>query len=248
MRKIFVLLALALLAPLFSVATATATSPLTCANPITIKGKEGGHQFPPYLVQQDVWSGEGKQVMHACGANNWEADVTQHGKPETGVKTYPDSGKTYTDWSSCKSQPALSSFATQTTTYGEQAPPADAKHASWDAAYDIFINGSVCHKPLTELMIWNQFQGISVPNAQLHPTIDGIAYDVFHSNGYIQMRMVNQNASGSVNLLNVYSYLEGQGLLSPSDTLAFVQYGFEVLTTYKVQMPFYLTDFSVTDK
>lgn len=246
MRKIFVLLALALLAPLFSVATATATSPLTCANPITVKGKEGGHQFPPYLVQQDQWSGEGKQVMEVCGANNWEADVTQHGKPETGVKTYPDSGKTYTDWSACPSPPTLGSFSTLTSTYGEVDPV--GSKSSWDAAYDIFIGSGKCNKTNTEVMIWNQWQGISVPNAQLHPTIDGIAYDVFHSGGYVQMRMVNQVTSGSVNIKDIFTYLESQNLIQPTYTLTFIQYGTEVLTTYKVKIPFYLTDFSVTDK
>lgn len=223
-----------------------ATSPTSCTSPKKLKGKEGTLHYGDYLVQQDQWSGEGHQTMLVCSESDWTATVKQHGKPETGVKTYPDSDKTYTNWSDCSSQPALSSFATLTSTYGEVAPV--STRSSWDYAYDIFINGGVCHKPLTELMIWNQWQDISLPNAQLHPTIDGVAYDIYHSGGYIQMRQVTQTTSGSVNLLPVFSYLESQGLLSAADTLQFIQYGVEVLTTYHQPIDFSVNAFSVTDK
>ena len=50
-----------------------------------------------------------------------------------------------------------------------------------------------------------------------------------------------------MNLLAVLHFLEQHGLTRAADTLQFVQYGVEVLTTQGRDLPFRLTGFSVQD-
>lgn len=240
------LLALAL-ASINLVVTTPATASdaaASCAHRAVLTGYEAAVQYPPYMVQQDVWTQQGKQTMSVCSEARWTATVNQKGAPETGVKTYPDSGKVYTDWAHCSSQPAVKSFTTLRSTFAERAPRA----GSWDFAYDVFLNGGTCNKPVTEVMVWNQWYQVSVPRAQLHATIDGVAYDVYHSGHYIQVRRVHQVASGVVNLAAVFRYLTQRQLISAADSVQFVQYGVEVLTTQGRNMQFDLTGFSVSDR
>jgi len=224
-------------------AQAEATNASSCAHRTMITGYHGTHNYPPYTVQQNVWTEQGKQTIAACSASSWTATVNQKGAPETGVKTYPDSNKSYTDWMHCSSQPAIKSFKSLQSTFAEKAPNA----GSWNFAYDIFLNGSLCKQPVTEVMVWNHWRAISVPRAQFHTTIDKVAYDVYHSGHYIQLRRTHQTASGSVNILAVLHALEQHKLIKETDTLQFVQYGVEVLTTQGRNVPFELRGFSVHD-
>lgn len=243
MTRFFVVI-IALASLNLGVAAHADASSSSCAHRSMLTGYHGTHNYPPYTVQQNVWTEQGKQTMAACSASDWTATVNQKGAPETGVKTFPDSSKAYTDWVHCKSQPAIRSFTTLRSTFAERAP----KAGSWNYAYDIFLNGGVCKQPVTEVMVWNQWRQISVPRAQFHATIDGVAYDVYHSGRYIQLRRVHQTASGSVNLLAVLHALEQRRLVRATDTLQFVQYGVEVLTTHGRNLPFELRGFAVHDR
>ena len=224
-------------------AAVAGSAPVSCKDPKMLSasptdpqrahGYEGGVQCGKDFVQQDVWSQKGSQWMKVCSVSDWEVIAQQDGKPESGVKTYPDSELRFTDYSKCSSQPTLASFKSLSSSYGHVAP----NSSSWDFAYDIFIGGGACKTPITEVMIWTQWHDVSPPVAQMLTTIDGVSYDVYHHNStgggsYIQMRMKNQNTSGKVDILKVFEYLGTQGLLAlATDTLQFVQYGVEVLTT-----------------
>lgn len=219
------------------------TRPDSCAHPTVLRGDTAGVAFADhYRVNNDDWTGAGKTTTTVCSPSDWTSVVNEHGMPASGVKTYPDSERTFTDWSTCASQPALSSFSTLTSSYAITAPAASA---SYDAAYDLFIGGGACAGPSIEVMVWNRWRHIDVPAAQ-PATIGGVAYDVFHSGSYIQVRQHKQSLHGTVDLLAILTYLKGQGLLSPAQTLLFVQYGFEVLTTRGRDLPFTLAGFSVT--
>jgi hypothetical protein len=193
-------------------------------------------------VQQDVWQEVGSQTMWVCGISNWKAVARQTGPASSGVKAYPDSEVRDTDWSTCASQTPLGNLTKWTSTFAHSTPAA----GSWDAAYDIWLNGPACGKPLIEVMIWSQYRGISVPAAQKHPVIAGTAYDYFRSGSYIQFRMHNQRSAGTVNILAVMGWLVSQGVVRWSDTRVTTKYGFEVLTTGGRDLPFWLTGFGVT--
>lgn len=267
MRRTALVLVMAIVASAAFIGSAQATSPLTCSSPTHLTGNEGTLHFPGNLtVQQDVWSPRKgtKQTMDVCSPSNWVANVTATGQPEAGVTTYPDSGTTYPD--SCAQTHKLSEFSSITSTYATTPPTAKA---SWDYAYDIFLGGGICKaselqalrhvratggmrnaanksEPFTEVMMWPKWSDVSVPNAQLHYTIDGVAYDIFHSGGYIQVRRHDQNTSGSVNLGKILATLVYVGLLG-NVHLIFVQDGYEVLTTFGAQVAFPISDFSVTE-
>jgi hypothetical protein len=232
---------------LFVTPVGAATRTLGCSNPKVMKtdgttpGYEGTLSFPPYVVQQDVWTQQGQQTMYVCNEHDWNAIAKQSGAPATGVKTYPDSQKTYTDWQHCSSQPPLSSFSKLTGAYGEVSPNA----GSYDWAWDIFLN-NFCGKPLTEVMVLNQWRNVDYPASQ-SVTIDHVPYLYYHSGTIIQFRRVHQNSSDTVNLLRVLHWCQRHGLVTSTDTMQFVAYGVEVLTTRGKNVPFSLNRFSVTD-
>lgn len=229
-------------------ATSCGTAKLTCANPKKLTTYHGTLSYPPYVVQQDVWTNVGAQTMYVCGPGNWKAIARQSGAPATGVKTYPDTQKTYTDWQHCSSQPLIGSFTKLTSSFRHLGPNA----GSYDYAYDLFFNNSLCNQPLTELMVFTQWRGLSLPAAQLHPVIAGVAWDIYHSQRadgfrYIQVRFHKQRTAGTVNFIPLIHYLEAQHLLRTTDSLQFLAYGPEILTTYGANLPFWLTGFSVSD-
>jgi hypothetical protein len=217
-----------------------------CDTPQHLAGYHGTIQYNAIdFVEQDVWTEQGSQTMDVCGIDNWRATARQSGAPATGVKTYPSSEHRYTDWSTCASQPRISSFNTLTGSYQHTGPDA----GSWDATWDIWLDGSVCGKPSPEVMVLTQWRAVDFPTAQLHPTIAGTAYDLQYSTAshFFQFRQQTQTTSGTVNIKAILNYLVGQGFFTSASTIVAVKYGFEVLTTYNTDQPFWLTDFSVSD-
>lgn len=205
----------------------------TCS---TVSGSTGGVAYSGgYRVNADDWTGAGITVVRACSPSHWTATVEQRGAPATGVKTYPDSERTFTDWEHCSTQPTVGSFSSLDSTYALSAP----NTGSWDVGYDIYLNGGACAGTSTELMILNQWRGVDWPTST-RTTIDGVAYDVDQHAGFIQLRRVHQNARGAVNLLAVLDHY-----VRPPDTLLFVQYGAEVLTTLGQPERFTLSAFKV---
>lgn len=234
-RALSLLVALALLSAAMAL-PARATSTLACAHPATVSGTTGGVPYPDhYRVNADDWTGAGTTSVKACSPSDWTATVNQRGAPATGVKTYPDSERTFTDWATCASQPPLGSFTKLRSTYAMTLPAA----GSWDAGYDIYIDGGACPGTSTELMVLNQWRGVDWP-ASTRTTIDGVGYDVVQSSHFVQLRRVHQVDDGSVNLLAVV-----QHYMQPADSLLFVQYGVEVLTTRGHDLPFTLNAFTV---
>lgn len=249
MRRLVLFVMAVNLAALTLLPVGAATPRVQCSNPTVLTGYQDGIAFPPhYRVNQDVWTGVGKQTMRVCDQTDWQATANQKGQPASGVKAYPASERTYTDWSTCASQPALSSFTKLESTYSHQAPAA----GSYDFAYDLFIGSGACSRPLTEIMIFTQWREVSLPTAQLHKTIDGVAYEIYHApfpegGQYIQMRLVTQAAGGNVDFVHVFRYLERKGLVVATDTMEFLRYGVEVLTTRGRDVSFALDGFTVAD-
>jgi hypothetical protein len=235
------LLVAAVVVAAVAVPSSARAATLSCAHPTTLTGYEGTRQFPPYAVQQGVWTQQGRQTMKVCSESEWTATVNQKGAPETGVKTYPNSARMFTDWSHCSSQPRVGSFTKLQSSFAERSP----KAGSWDAAYDVFVDGSVCGKPTTEIMVWTHWRDVWVPRAQLHPVIGHVKYDLYHSGHYFQFRRHTQAASTTVDFAAVFRYMQRAHLLSSSATLQFVEAGTEVLTTRGRNLPFSLTRFSV---
>lgn len=231
--------------------TPDAAHAMSCPKPTVLIGYEGTLSYPPYVVQQDVWQQIGAQTMKVCSEHEWQATCNQSGAPATGVKTYPDSGLTYTDWN-VDPGPAVSTFSHLATTFGHAMPTGKF---SCDWAYDLFFNVNIGKpvNPFLELMILTQWANVDFPNPQFKAVaIGGHTFDVYHSEGsdgkrFVQMYLSPQASKGTIHWLPIFHWLEKQSLLHPNDLLAFLQYGVEVLTTYGVDITFGLNAFSVTD-
>lgn len=218
-----------------------ASAPTSCAHPQTLTNYEGTIQWPGDIqTQQDVWQQVGKQTMRVCGPDNWQAVVTQSGPPASGVKTYPDSQKTYTNWASpCATQPRVDSFTKWRATWAITGPRAGA----WDTTADVFLNNT-CGEPLTEVMVLSQYRGFDFPASQ-RVRINGVDYLWYHSGTLIQFRQVHQAVSASVNLRALMRWLEGRQLVNRNDTAQFAAGGAEVLTTRGQPERFTLSAFKV---
>lgn len=227
------------------VASTAHASGLTCSNPTTVTGNQGTLHLPPYVYQNDDWSGAGSTTGHVCSASDWEAIVNQTGDPATGVKTYPDSQKTYTDWASYCG-PAWSSFPKWRMKFGEVVPGGTP---AWDAGADIFLGGGSCGT-FREIMVLPNSRNVDFPTPTVsNVTIGTTVYNVYYNadGSFVQFYNVTKTDSGTIHLKQLFNWLAARGLVSPSDKVRFAAYGFEVLTTYGADVPFDLTNFAVID-
>jgi hypothetical protein len=231
-------------------AVATHPVPLNCPNPVTLSGPEEGVDFPPYRVNMDFWAQgawkPGAQTMSVCNEHDWIAMVNLTGAPATGVKTYPDSERRYTDYWHCASQPPIGSFTKQVGRYSHAAPAA----GSYDYAWDLWLDGAICKKPAIEVMVLTRWRNVDYPTAQLSPTIDHVVYDLNYSRpaGFFQFRQRTQSNAGTVDLLKVLHWMVRNGFVTLATTQVTTMYGPEVLTTRGRDVPFVLDGFSVDDQ
>lgn len=217
---------------------------LGCSNPTVQSGYEDGIAFPGgFRTNVDGWTHTGRYTMSVCSPSDWSVVAKQ----KTGllqVRAYPDSERTFTDNATCASQVPLGQFTKLKSTFSHVLP---SVKTSFDAAYDLFLDGERCGQGLVEVMVWTRWVNVAVPAPQLHITVDGIAYDIYHSGSYIQVRMVEQRDSGAVNFKHLFEAMYGVGLLKPTDSLAFLRYGIEVLSSYGKNATFAVDGFTVKD-
>lgn len=219
-----------------------------CTNPIfTTSDAEGTINIDPgppspefWWVNNDAWSAShGPQAINVCSQSSWDALSTQ---PDKGgaVETYPDTEYDVGGRDSGPSTKPISAFNSITSTFSESYPSA----GSWDAAYDMWTNNWS-----NETMIWNQWAGsqaywYSATGFQ-DVTIAGIEYH-FCDNGAngncsgpkgadngdeLIFAMVNQETSGSVDILAIYNWEVANGYAKASDAPTQLEYGVEVCST-----------------
>ncbi len=120
----------------------------------------------------------------------------------------------------------ISAYNSITSTFSEDYPAA----GSWDAAYDLWTNNWT-----NETMIWNQWAG---SQAYWYPasgvqaiTIDGVAYHFIANGSELIFMMVNQEQSGSANILAVWQWEVANGYAKSTDVPTQLEYGVEVCST-----------------
>lgn len=111
----------------------------------------------------------------------------------------------------------------------------------WEAAYDIFTQGH-------EVMIWTDNHGQRPSGSSMGTvTIDGDPYTFWESSsGYIAFVRNTNEASGSLNIEDFFTYLISKGILTDSSSLTQVNYGFEIVNTDDVPATFSVTSYSLT--
>lgn len=185
-------------------------------------------------VNNNMWNSEaGPQDIYVCTASNFYAVSNQPNLASDpgSVKTYPSVARNFDN-------PTISSFHAITSTFGESIPAA----GNWDAAYDIWTDDWN-----NEIMIWNQErnQGQVPPSGSVAATIDGQGFHAWRDGTYVGIYMNTFESAGSVNILDVFKWLESKGWMKASDTLTAIGYGVEISVTPGPET-FHVTSFSLT--
>jgi hypothetical protein len=208
----------------------------SCTKPVwSSSAKQGKWTAPDGLyVNNNMWNSEaGPQSIYVCTASSFYAISNQPNLASDpgSVKTYPSVARNFDD-------PTISSFHTITSTFGESIPA----EGNWDAAYDIWTDDWN-----NEIMIWNQErnQGQVPPSGSVSATIDGQGFHAWRDGTYVGIYMNTFESSGSVNILDVFKWLESEGWMKASDTLTAIGYGVEISVTPGPET-FQITNFSLT--
>lgn len=218
-----------------------------CTNPIfTTSNAEGtinidpGPPSPEYWwVNNDAWSGShGPQTIQVCSQSSWNALSTQ-ADVQGQVETYPDTEYDVGGRDSGVSTKPISAFNSITSTFSESYPSA----GSWDAAYDLWTNNWS-----NETMIWNQYAGsqsfwfgqgtlVTIGGVQYHFVDNGPCEPVQCAKGgpgdgdELIFIMVNQETSGTVDLLSIFNWEVANHYANASDAPTQLEYGVEVCST-----------------
>jgi hypothetical protein len=218
-----------------------APGPGSCTNPAFVTSQPlDGWTDGSYYVANDMWNISNytvTQTLYACSHASWYVVADMNNDSGDGaVKTYPNA---HMDFSS---EPAISSFHSIDSTFAESSPDIGI----YEDAYDIWING-VASSGSTEIMIWTQNHGQS-PGGSVagNVTFGGRAYAVWHNGSYIAFVANTNFTSGSMNLLDFFNWVIGQGWMPASSTLGQVDYGAELVSTSNTAATFTFTNFSVT--
>jgi hypothetical protein len=218
----------------------TTGAPGTCTNPIfttsdpqgTINTDPGDLPAPEYWwINNDAWSGSrGPQTLQVCSEQSWNAISNQ---PNVGgqVETYPDTefdvgGRTF------GTTKTIDQYTSITSTYSEQFPTS----GSMDAAYDLWLNNWS-----TEVMVWNEDSGTQkhwdtcTGCGESDVAVAGVDYRFVNMGDEFVFIRKTQNKAGSVDLLALFRYLQGKGLVKGTDVPTQLEYGVEICSTSGTQ-------------
>ncbi len=220
----------------------SALAPVTsgsCTNPSHILpmnpgNPQDGITIGNFYITNDTWNASKyqlSQTMSICDSGNWFVTATMNNNANDGaVKTYPNVHQDF-------SNKPVSSFKTLTSTFAESSPNVGI----WEAAYDIWTAGNA-----NEIMIWTENHGQSPSGSKVGTaSLGGQTYTVWKSGGYIAFVDNANVTSGNINILDFFSWMSSNGVLSNA-TLAQVDYGWELVSTNNTPATFRLTNFTLT--
>jgi hypothetical protein len=211
-----------------------------CTNPAFVTSDpNGGWSNGGYFVHNNMWNssaGLGPETLYACSYHSWYV-VSNQTNNAGAVKTYPNVHKDYSDM-------PIGSFHTITSTFA-----ATSSHVGiYDVAYDIWTNG-IATSGSTEFMIWTEnFKQVPAGSRVATATFGGRTYDVWKTsdNHYIAFVPTVVFTSGTVDILQIFTWTMSQGWLPSNSTLGQIDFGVEIVSTNGVNATFEVTDFSIT--
>ncbi len=223
-------------------ASTTAPSAATPASWAWCSSARSGEQIMPdsrFDLFNNEWNtsaNPGPQTICGNSESNWEVTSNQRAG-NTAVLTYPSVQVNYNSQNGY----ALSRFSSMASSWTEQMPSVSGLDA--EAAYDIWLNG--LNK---EVMVWVDNHGQTPAGSKVAAySVSGATWDLYVAGGNRYMAFVREGnaGSGSVDLFTLLKDLEGRGLLSSSDTLWQVNFGFEICSTGGGQASFSVTNYSL---
>lgn len=188
-----------------------------------------------FVVFNNEWntSQAGPQTIWASSFQHWGVRSKQ--PVSTSVKTYPCVQMNYKD-------PPITSFVELSSTFMQSMPATTDFDA--EAAYDIWLN-----RYKAEVMIW-------VDNNGQTPAGDVITYAEIQNQRfavwqggptmYSFVLAGRQETKGKVDLLSFLNWLLRHDLLSKSDTVTQVNFGWEIASTDGVPLDFSMNRYSLS--
>jgi len=212
-----------------------------CTNPTFVTSdRNGGWSTRGYYVHNNMWNSNeelGPETLYACSHDNWYV-VSNQTNNAGAVKTYPNVHKDYDNV-------PISSFNRITSTFAATSPHVGI----YNVAYDIWVNG-VASSGSTEIMIWTEnFNQVPAGDRVATVTLGGRTYRVWKTSDshYIALVPTAVMKSGSIDLLEIFTWLMSKGWLPDNSTLGQIDYGVEIVSTDGRDATFSFTDFSITD-
>lgn len=210
------------------------------ADPVFVTSdRNGGWSNGGYYVHNNMWNTAyelGPETLYACSYRSWYV-VSNQTNDAGAVKTYPNVHKDYADV-------PLSTFSAITSSFAATSPHV----GTYNVAYDIWING-VASPGCTEIMIWTEnYNQVPAGNVVATETFGGRTYDVWKTDdsGYIAFVPSSPLTSGTLDLLELITWVISQGWLAPTSTLGQICFGVEIVATDGADARWDFTDFSIT--
>lgn len=216
------------------------TTSAQCTHPqFTTSSTTGMWPNGPYFVSNNMWNSSGysvTQTLYACSFSNWYVVANMNNDSGNGaVKTYPNVQENF-------NEKPISSFHSITSTFAETSPHVGI----YEDAYDMWLNG-VASSGSTEVMIWTEnFHQVPSGSVVASVTLGGRAYQVWKSGSYIAFVADSNFISGTMNLLQFYDWITGQGWIPASSGLGQIDYGAELVSTNSAPAKFSFTNFSIS--
>jgi hypothetical protein len=191
-----------------------------------------------YLVYTDEWdveAGIGPQELFVCSYDAWYVISTQSGD-NAAVKTYPNVQMTFEDV-------PIASFDDLTSTFAETSPHTGV----YEDTYDIWLDG-IATAGSKQIMIWVDVYGQTPLGSQVATTtLDRHTYDVWNTsdNAHVTFVSSDTQSSGSVNLLDFFSWADGQGWLGSDPKLSQIDFGVEIVSTGGTAARYDFSNFSI---
>jgi hypothetical protein len=244
------LAALSITAPAFAAANPNSTSALA--------GNLGPYYYTPITasnghttyVSNNMWGcGSiqppakgaycGVQTVYAYNPGDWWV-VSDQRAGNTGVLTYPDVGQVFTNASD--HDPAISTFGAIQSTFAMSAQP---RKGDYEAAFDIWLNGSLAN----EIMIWVYNHG-QRPAGSItgRAVIWGQHFTVWStrgSRGTVSLVLNKNETAGQVHVLTTLQWLAGHNYITTSQGLSQVDFGWEICSTGGVPEKFAVTKYTL---
>jgi hypothetical protein len=182
----------------------------------------------------------GPETLYACSYDNWYVITNQKNVPGRlgSVKTYPNVHRDYNG-------ERISSFSRINSKFAATSPHIGI----YNVAYDIWLNG-VAGNDSTEIMIWtDNYRQVPSGDKVARVTFGGVDYDVWKTPDSTYVAFVPQRplTSGSLDLLQMFTWLMSKAWLAGTATMGQIGFGVEVVDTLSTDARFTFTDFSVTD-
>ncbi len=159
-------------------------------------------------------------------------------KGNTAVLSYPAIQDNF------DAKPLLSSFTTISATFAETSPHVGIYEVAWDCWFNDNAN---------EFMVWvdNENQVPAGNKVASNVALGGRAYDVWWSpgsgtSGYVVFYANTTVTSGTVDLLQLFTYATAHGWLPPSSVVNQLSFGIEVGSTNGQDATWSIGDYSIT--